>query len=230
MNTSKILSFGLAVGISIVFCGCKTVVRENILSSVNGGIGISVSENPQTEMYEVKLGYFRSQFYSVPTGKLVKGDKAFPNVTPAFSNAAQNTPDVVSGIRVQSSWKQLFLGVDIEESFAVGKEAVNSDAAVAMYVASADTPEKARAAAVAATGMPTQSDFDAATTLDQLAKKPLTSDQTLPSGKIVPKGTAGIDFADAYAGEKFNSTYATVRQSGGPNRDDLAQALQKATK
>ena len=121
--------------------GCTTVVRENIISSINTGIGVSLAENPKTELYEVKVGYIRNQFYSVPTGKMVKG---------ATNNAADVTPELVSGIRMNSDARHLFLGITVAENFAVGKTAVMSPAAVAMYVSEARSPEAATAASSAA--------------------------------------------------------------------------------
>jgi hypothetical protein len=121
--------------------GCKTVVRENIVSSINTGIGATITENPKTELYEVKLGFIRTQFYSIPTGKTVEGTNQ--------SNAADVTPEVVSGIRAHSGAEHLFIGMDVSESFAVGKIAVASDAATAMYIANAKTDKAAAEAAKA---------------------------------------------------------------------------------
>lgn len=125
--------------------GCKTVVRENIISSIDTGLGVTLAENPKTELYEAKVGYIRSQFYSVPTAKNVEttGDPSH------LSNDASTTPDLVSGIRVQSDARQLLLGVNISESFAVGKVAVMSPAAVAMYISDAKDVNTASAAAQA---------------------------------------------------------------------------------
>src|SRR2546422_4074592 len=125
----------------LILAGCTTVVRENIISSVNTGIGVSLAENPKTEMYEVKVGYIRSQFYSVPTGKMVEG---------ATNNAANLTPELVSGIKMNSDARHLFVGITVAENFAVGKVAVMSPAAVAMYVADAKSPEAAKRASEAA--------------------------------------------------------------------------------
>lgn len=164
--------------------GCnKTVVRENILSTIDTGIGLSLTENRQTQMYELKAGYIRNQFYSIPTGKVVESDNtAFLNMstckkienTPIgaldkaerikvfslmsscengrnrqISNAANVTPELVSGIRAHTGLQDILLGMDVSESFAVGKEAVKSNAAVAMYIAMAKEPENAQAAAAA---------------------------------------------------------------------------------
>lgn len=137
--------------------GCQTIVRENIISSIDTGVGATVAENKQTQMYELKAGYIRSQFYSIPTGKLVENTNANSetsivtnpggNTTNAkISNAANITPQVVSGIKEHSGLGDLLLGMDVSENFAVGDVAVMSPAAVAMYIANADTDAKAQAA------------------------------------------------------------------------------------
>lgn len=145
INKTMLLTAG-AVAL-LGFTGCKTVVRENIISSINTGIGVSLAENPKTEMYEVKVGYIRSQFYSVPTGKNVEDTSADGK---NLSNRANITPELVSGIRMESDARHLLLGVSVSESFAVGKVAVMSPAAAAMYIADARNKNNAAAASTAA--------------------------------------------------------------------------------
>lgn len=140
----------VAVGLLCVTApGCSDIVKQTIVSSVNTGIGASLTQNPQTQLYEVKIGYIRTQFYSVPTGKMFcsKEDAAAGCKS---SNDAGVAPQLVSGIRMHSGVEQLLLGIDVSENFAVGERAVNSPAAVAMYIANADTDAKASAAALAA--------------------------------------------------------------------------------
>lgn len=157
MNTSRYqITIGLgAILAMLATTGCKTVVRENIISSVETGIGVTLAENPKTELYEVKVGYIRSQFYSIPTGKTVenedakgKGSKTAKNQQDMRSNRADITPELVSGIKMSTSAKHLFLGADVAENFAVGKTAVMSPAAVAMYISQAENPDAARSAAL----------------------------------------------------------------------------------
>lgn len=124
-----------------------TVVRENIISDINTGIGASLTENPKTELYEVKLGFIRTQFYSVPTGKQVEGGIA--------TNRADLVPNLVSGIRARSGIEHLFVGMDVSENFAVGDIAVMSPAAVAMYLSQAKDTASAAAAASAVTNLTT---------------------------------------------------------------------------
>jgi hypothetical protein len=156
--------------------GCKTIVRENIISSIDTGLGATLAENKQTQLYELKAGYIHSQFYSIPTGKLVEntaaaGDSIIvtsPDGSTSqkgqISNAANITPQVVSGIRASTSLADVVLGMNILESFAVGKDAVNSPAAIAMYISTANNTNNA-AAAAKAVETPTQKAQDA---IDQI--------------------------------------------------------------
>jgi hypothetical protein len=150
MHLSRAAIVVTVSGFLLAASGCKTVIRENIVSSINSGIGITVAENPKTELYEVKVGYIRSQFYSIPTGKTVENEKnSVVAREDKRSNRADLTPQVVSGIRMKSGIEHLIVGLEISENFAVGEAAVNSPAAVAMYVGAAEK-DNARSAADAA--------------------------------------------------------------------------------
>jgi hypothetical protein len=153
MNKNIIKSISSFTAFSVMLItGCKTVVRENIISSVSTGIGATLTENPQTQLYEVRIGYIRNQFYSVPTGKVVD------NLTNGTSrtNAADLTPQLVSGIRMGGNSQSKFsLGLDVSENFAVGSNAVNSQAAIAMYIANAKDTNSAKAASEAIKGLAT---------------------------------------------------------------------------
>lgn len=145
-------------GAAMLLFGCKTIVRENIFASIDTGLGATVAENKQTQSYELKAGYIHSQFYSIPTGKIVENNSTNNamvtstngTVTNAqISNAANITPQMVSGIKASTSLADVLLGMNIAENFAVGKDAVNSPAAVAMYIADAKTATNAVQAAAA---------------------------------------------------------------------------------
>lgn len=132
----------IAAAALLALCGCSsTVVRENIISDINTGIGASITENQKTQLYELKLGFIRTQFYSIPTGKKVEGSNQV--------NRADLGPNLVSGIRASSGIKHLFIGMDVSENFAVGDIAVMSPAAVAMYISQAQNTNSASAAAAA---------------------------------------------------------------------------------
>ena len=209
--------------VSLAFlAGCKTVGRENIISTINTGIGATITENPQTQLYEVKLGFIRTQFYSVPTGKKVEGTNQ--------TNDASQTPEVVSGIRANSGIEHLFLGMDVSESFAVGKIAVMSPAAIAMYVGNAKSPEAAKRAAEAASNLSynTPENIKARGNLDELLKKKLkTSAQC--GGKTADKFSGTEEYADCLANQIApGKTLGYLRLTGGKHLDTLITQLQAA--
>jgi hypothetical protein len=162
MNGSIVRRNIALLGLVVMLTGCTGVIKQNIISSIQTGLGIVVCENPQTQLYEVKFGYIRSQFYSVPTGKCINKDGD------ATSERADVTPEVVSGIKVSTSWKNLIFGADIAENFAVGKEAVRGGPAAAMYVATAEKTETAKKASEAAKSVSTDR------LLEQFVKDPGT--------------------------------------------------------
>ena len=117
----------------LLFVGCKsTIVRENIISTINSGFGVQLAENAGTQLYEVKVGYIRNQFYSIPTAKNVRDTNS-----PGFSTNNIGTPQLVSGIGGSVDTGRLSIGMGVAENFAVGDKAILSPAAVAMYLATA---------------------------------------------------------------------------------------------
>lgn len=154
-KTTCLAALGSAV---LLVAGCKTVIRENVISTIDTGFGASIIENKQTQVPEIKVGYIRSQFYSVPTGKMVENSSTSNAMVTStngavsnaqISNAANVTPNMVAGIRVESGWKIGLFDANISENFALGDIAVNSKAATAMYIAEAKTDAAAGAASLA---------------------------------------------------------------------------------
>jgi|GEM_PF-1632136 hypothetical protein len=165
-KTNNLIQVALLLAVPLLAGGCKTVVRENIISTIETGIGVTLAENPKTEMYEAKVGYIRSQFYSVPTGKTVENENDTDGATITTtnkdgektvvsgrkdlrSNKANVTPQLVSGIQMKSKLQHLLVGMDVSESFAVGEIAVMSPAAVVMYFSQIENTNQARSAALA---------------------------------------------------------------------------------
>ena|SRR5436190_8331555 len=137
-----------AVG-TVILSGCTTS-RESIIASVNNVIGITVAQNQQTQMYEAKAGYVRTQFYMIPTGKVV--ENAADRPLHEIHNDADKAPQVVSAINTESGVNQLIIGIKSKELFAVGSDAVKSPAAIAMFLANAESKEHSAQAATALTG------------------------------------------------------------------------------
>ena len=150
-NQTKSVWLAFLGGTTLLAAGCSTVVRENIISSIDTGIGATVAENKQTQLYELKAGYIHSQFYSIPTGKLVENEANTNrlNESDHRSNRADITPQLVSGIHAKTSLADVILGIEVSESFAVGSDAVKSTAAIAMYISDAKNTNNAVQAASA---------------------------------------------------------------------------------
>ncbi|HEY3864270.1 MAG TPA: hypothetical protein VGO59_20555 [Verrucomicrobiae bacterium] len=224
------LKLALILPITIV-AGCSTIIRENIVTSVDTGIGASLAENKQTQMYEMKVGYIRSQFYSVPTGKVVanEGKTAITGEEDLRTNAADVTPQLVSGIRMHSGLQDLLLGLDVSENFAVGATAVQSQAAVAMYIATAQSPTNAQAASTAVSALTTINsppNTDLRAQYDTAIVKPLKSAKNAD-------GSAFTGTTQQYADYLANvispgATAAQIRALAGDNLQKLVTQLTAA--
>ncbi len=127
----------IPVLVAPILASC-TAARENVMANVQSVIGLSIAQNSQTQAYEAKAGYVRSQIYSVPTGKLVENEAGRP--LSDIRNKADVVPDVVGALVVESGVDQLFIGMNVKELFAVGPKAVGSSAAIAMFAGNAATP------------------------------------------------------------------------------------------
>src|SRR6266478_1034820 len=106
-----------ALTCGVLITGCAS--NGYITSTVSTGLGLDVSENPQTQVPHVRFGYIRNGLYYIPTSKL--GD-ATGDVT--------KTPNVVSKIHVATKFLQ---SITISEKFAVGKKAVLSGSAQQVF-------------------------------------------------------------------------------------------------
>ena len=102
----KIL-FVLAL-MATLMSGCSTNNR-NIVCIESSGIAIIVSYNPQTQLPEGKMGYFRGLFFIVPTGL---------NTEPGGTGGrASDVPSVIVKQKVTGGFTS---GVSIDNRFIVG--------------------------------------------------------------------------------------------------------------
>ena len=95
-----------------VLCGCKSL-QHNVLVTTATVFGVSLAENPSTQLYEAKFGYARTEFAFVP------GDTNCPGVV----------PDVIMELRLDS----VFKGGLVYQRLAVGKNAVMQPGASLMF-------------------------------------------------------------------------------------------------
>jgi hypothetical protein len=243
-NHTKIIGT-LLPAVIILTAGCKTIVREDIIVSIDTGVGATIAENKQTQSYELKAGYIRNQFYSIPTGKLVENDNSAaetavvtdPNRRPThakISNAANVTPQLVSGIRAHSGLGDLLLGMDVSENFAIGDVAVTSQAAIAMYITTAVTASNATAAAEAIKAYAALTDPNLLAdqkTLDVLLAKNLQTGKTIQGYNSGNSYNANQtqQYADDWAAKNKNSTVGTIRRKGGHDLNELIIELKSVT-
>lgn len=100
-----------------LLCGCA--LRNNVVSSTSTIIGVEIAQNPQTQMYQAKLGYNRQESAIVPT------DKSDTN------GGADKVANVLMEVRYSSIFSLSDAG--IYQRLAVGAEAVRQPGAALMF-------------------------------------------------------------------------------------------------
>lgn len=91
-------------------CGCNNL--HSVITTTQTGIGLSLSENPSTQLYEVRFGYFRNEVA----------------VVPGSTNIPGSVPDVLMEIRMEN----IFRGGLVYQRLAVGSNAVKQPGAALM--------------------------------------------------------------------------------------------------
>jgi len=104
------------VALMSAMCGCTNL--HSVITSTQTGLGVSVSENPSTQLYEMRFGYFRNEFAFVP------GDTNHPGTV----------PDVLMEIRMENILK----GGLVYQRLAVGSHAVSQPGAAMLFAKGAD--------------------------------------------------------------------------------------------
>lgn len=136
---------------AVILTGCHREMRETVVATTQSMIGLSLAQNVQSQMYELRIGYARNEFFWVPTSKRVYydengGERTWGSGQPAHDDPIW-TPEVLAEIQVGGRGK-LGIGSDqgarvaMYQRLAMGKRAVESKAAVALM---ANDPETARA-------------------------------------------------------------------------------------
>jgi hypothetical protein len=99
-----------------VLTGCQNL--HSVITTTQTGLGVSVSENPSTQLYEARFGYFRNEFAFVP------GDTNHPGTL----------PDVLMELRLEN----IFKGGLVYQRLAVGKNAVAQPGASFLFAKDAN--------------------------------------------------------------------------------------------
>lgn len=210
----------ILLGTAIVGCS-ERVQRENVFANTETGVGIFIAQDPKTQMYEGKIGYFRHELFYVPTGKLVtyKNDNGelIEDVTGGqIKNDANIVPDVLAEIRVGVAAQGNTPKMDLYQRLAVGPTAVGSDAAKIMMINGEENESN-----LAALISPSKTTSELRSELDRM----------IESGKL--KGTLAANYpdVDAYAnklaGEISNGKrgWTQIRADGGSELKTLVYRL-----
>lgn len=107
MKLSHIFILLIAVGLT----GCKA--PNAVITSTQTVVGVSVQENPATQLYEARGGYARNEFAFVPGN----------------TNCPDSIPNVIMELRVNN----LFAGGMIYQRLAVGSVACSQPGASLMF-------------------------------------------------------------------------------------------------
>ncbi|MEL6328290.1 MAG: hypothetical protein AAFR38_01400 [Planctomycetota bacterium] len=135
---SAILKCAAAVIALVWLGGCAggKILRENVLATTQSTIGVTIAQNAQTQVYELKAGFARNEFFLVPTNKTIqyaeKGG-AKQKESAVFEGSAAETANVLAEIQVGGASKGSNNSVEIYQRLAVGDIAVRSGAAIALY-------------------------------------------------------------------------------------------------
>lgn len=124
MNQKLIYSLALLTLFSAT--GCKRT--NSVLASTGTIIGVDISQNPQTQFYEAKLGYNRGELAFVPTNRRDDGEEGSDEMQ---GNGAKDTTDVLMELKYGKIFSISNGG--IYQRLAVGSTAVKQPGAAFMF-------------------------------------------------------------------------------------------------
>lgn len=145
-STKRVLAALAALGVTAVaLCGCTSrLARENILANTETAYGITIAENAQTQIPELKMGYARHELFYVPSsktlayhdpGKSIGGENVDASVN---SGDPSKTPQVLAEIAIGTNLRSSRgtngesnrgMQFRVRQRLAVGSEAVKAPAA-----------------------------------------------------------------------------------------------------
>jgi hypothetical protein len=99
--------------------GC-TALHDTVISSTATTLGVEVSQNPATQLYQAKLGYCRAELAFVPTDR--------GQATNQIGGAA-----VTGNVIMELSLRNIFAGGGVYQRLAIGSEAVAQPGAIFMF-------------------------------------------------------------------------------------------------
>ena len=228
MNRSvRTVSLIVLLGGASVGCS-EALLRETVFANTESLVGVSLSQNPRTQGYEMKAGFARSELFLVPTDKTIARDGETGSVT-GFEQGADRTADVLAEIAVGGSARGASGEADITQRIAVGSHAVRSGAAVALM---ARETGLARAVNPALTAKEVDADRGALLARVELLRRatpaPVTvtidgESRTFKSGRALGDFLAEAIGTDAQRSGEWDLRNARVKASDAQLRELIAR-------
>ena len=107
----KKILFTITFGVLLACASCTNL--HSVIATTQTGLGVSLSENPSTQLYEMRFGFFRNEFTFVP------GNTNYPGTV----------PDVLMELRYENILK----GGSLYQRLAVGSTAVAQPGATLLF-------------------------------------------------------------------------------------------------
>lgn len=118
----QMLSGALILAGGIMTQGCAG--RHSVVAVTGTVIGVEIAQNPQTQMYQAKLGYNRGEFALVPTNRSANEEPGNQG------GGAKDSTDVLMELRYGGIFSK---DAGIYQRLAVGKTAVSQPGAAFMF-------------------------------------------------------------------------------------------------
>jgi len=116
---------------AVMVSGCAA--RHTVVSSTGTTLGVEISQNPQTQMYQAKLGYNRGEIAIVPTNRSADKEPAADGSTNVVNNGgARDSTDVIMELRFAGLFST-GENSGLYQRLAVGSNAVKQPGAAFMF-------------------------------------------------------------------------------------------------
>ncbi len=120
------MKYMIALTVAVLLAGCST--SHSVIVSTGTVLGVAVSENPGTGMYEARFGYARTEFAYVPSNRARTTNEV---------NAGRGAKDVAN-VLMEVRMENIFKGGLVYQRLAVGDDAVKQPGAALLFAKAPD--------------------------------------------------------------------------------------------
>lgn len=130
-STKLYLHLGLAGVLVSLLAGSGCAGRQAVYACTGTSIGVEISQNPATQLYQAKLGYNRAELAIVPSNRSADKESGI------IGNGAKDCPDVMMELHYSGIFSTS-AGGGIYQRLAVGSKAVEQPGAAFLMAKAAD--------------------------------------------------------------------------------------------